>query len=513
MRPLERAALGDSVPPQDRARRARLICEDLGPTFIKLGQVLSTRSDLLAEAYTRELAKLREEARPFAFEEARTILESELHGEIETLFQEIASEPVASASISQVHRAVLPNGAPVAVKIQRPGIAKTVRADLEILKNIAHLIEHHVPDLAVHRPSLIVREFERSLHRELDFVTERKTIQRCGVLLSRDPTVRVPEIYPEYCTTRVLTMEYVEGLVINDVETLRAHGIDPEEVARRGGRILARQIFEYGLFHADPHSGNMRVLPGNVIAMLDYGMFGQLDLTTRERIADLLDGLMRQDLDRVLRAVDDLNIRGEEVDEVELRRDVSMMISSYADLTLDSIELGTLLSELMQLIRTHGLRLPPDLVLLIRSLITIESVGRTLDPHFDIAAQLGPVLHRVHRQRYQPKRLVRESAQALEDLRRTAMLLPDVLNHSLESIRRGELTLKFDLTRFETLVGQLIRASNSLTAGIVIAGLIIGSSLIVVSSEPSSGSIVLGYGGFSIAMILTIWLLWNMFHD
>jgi ubiquinone biosynthesis protein len=505
VRPFERVALGDDVPPQDRARRLRLVCEDLGPTFVKLGQVLSTRHDLLPEAYTGELAALRDDVRPFPFPEAEAILTEEFGRPPSECFAAIDEAPVASASISQVHRAVLADGRVIALKVRRPGIDKVIHADLEILKNLAQLAERRLPFLAPYTPVGLAREFERSLKRELDFNVERRTMDRCQAQFARDATAHVPRVIKEFSTGRVLAMEFISGVEVNDLEGLRAMGVEPAVVAVRGARILLRQIFDFGFFHADPHPGNLRVLPGGVVAPLDYGMFGQLDARTRERIADLLTGLLAQDTDRVLRALDALEIRGEHTDPRALRRDAAELVASYSDLTLDTIDLGSLLRELIAFIRTHHLHIPPDLVLLIRSLVTIEGVGRALDPHFDIAAQLQPFVRALTVRRFHPWRILAQTVRTGEDLQRIAMLLPDVLGQSLESIKRGELTVHFDLQGFSRLVRQLARAANTLAVGIVISGLVVSSALVLRAGSPS-----LAYAGFMLAAALGLWLGWNI---
>lgn len=505
LRPIERVATGSETAVQDRPRRLRLVCEDLGPTFVKLGQVLSTRPDIIPEAYTSELAGLRDDVRPFPFSQVEAILAEDYRRPLGEVFLEIDEQPVASASISQVHRAVLRDGRTVALKVRRPEIVKVVQADLDILKNLAQLAERRLPFLAPYKPLALAREFERSLKRELDFTIERRTMQRCQVHFADDPTAHIPYTVDAFSTSRVIAMEFIEGVRVDDVEGMRSLGIDPADVAVTGARILLKQIFHFGFFHADPHPGNLRVLRGGVVAPLDYGMFGQLDARTRERIADLLAGLISQDPDRVIHALEALDIRGDQVDPRALRRDVSELVQDYAELTLDRINLGLLLRELIAFIRAHQLHIPPDLVLLIRSLVTIESVGRNLDPHFDIARQLEPFLRELSLRRFHPLRLLRLTSHTAEDLQRIATLLPELLSTSLESIKRGELSVRFDLQGFERLVRQLTRASNTLAVGIVISGLLVASSLVL-----RVGATSLAYSGFAVGIILGIWLIWNM---
>jgi len=506
VRPIERAALGDEAPPaHDRPRRLRMVCEDLGPTFVKLGQLLSTRPDLIPESYTNELAFLRDDVRPFPYEQVEAILAQEYHRPPSECFASLDPTPVASASISQVHRAVLHDGRTVALKVRRPDIQKVVQADLDILKNLAQLAERRLPALGVYKPLALAKEFERSLKRELDFTVELQTMHRCRKQFEGDPTAHIPFTVEEFSTPRVIAMEYIGGVAVDDLEGIRGLGLDPADVAVTGAKILIKQIFQFGFFHADPHPGNLRVLAGGVIAPLDYGMFGRLDGRTRERIADLLAGLIAQDVDRLLKALDALDIRGDHVVPKALRRDVDELVHSYPDLTLDAIELSVLLRELVRVIRTHHLQIPPDLVLLIRSLVTIESTGRRLDPHFDIARQLEPPLRELTLRRYHPIRLLHQAVRSAEDLQRIATLLPDVLSQSLESIKRGELNVKFDLQGFERLVKQLTRASNTLAMGIVISGLLVASSL-VLRVGPAS----LAYTGYGAGVLLSLWLGWIM---
>lgn len=507
-RPIERAARGAETELHERPARLRMLCEELGPSFVKLGQLLSTRADLLPESYTAELALLRDSAKPFPFEQVEQILLEEFGRPALEVFQSIEREPTAAASISQVHRAVLRDGRVAAVKIQRPGIAKIVRWDLDILKNLAQLVERRIRELAVHHPLALAHEFERTIKRELDFTIERATIERCRKLFAGDPAIHVVRTFPEYCTSRVLTMEFIEGAPIDDREAILRFGRVPEEIADRGARIVLEMVFRHGFFHADPHPGNLRVLESGVIAPLDYGIFGQLDAVTRERIADLLSGLIAQDPDRVVRALQALDVRINPADGRAFRRDLAELTASYSDLSLQTISLAPLLREIFTLARTHRIQIPADLVLLIRALVGIESVARALDPRFDIAARLKPLLRELYLRRLKPDRILQESLRAGEDLRRIATILPEVLSQSLESIRQGRLKVNFDLQGFGRLVRQLTRASNSLTVGIVAAGLLVASALVLRSGAP-----LVAYAGFALALALCSWLVWNMSRD
>ncbi|MGP0064903.1 MAG: ABC1 kinase family protein [Isosphaeraceae bacterium] len=505
VRPIERVALGDGVPPHDRAQRLRLVFEDLGPTFVKLGQLLSTRPDLLPESYINELAGLRDDVRPFSFDQVEQIMKEEFGRPSSEVFASVDPVPVASASISQVHRAVLWDGRTVALKVRRPDIVKVVQADMDIIKNLAHLMERRLPMVAPYRPISLAREFERTLKRELDFSAERRNMQRCRIQFADDPTAHIPLVFEEFSTSRVIAMEFIDGVAIDDLEGIHALGAEPAAVAVTGARILLKQIFDLGFFHADPHPGNLRVLPGGVIAPLDYGMFGRLDGKTRERIADLLIGLLSQDTDRVLHALEALDVRGESLAPKEYRRDLGELVASYSELTLDTIELGPLLRDLIGFVRMYHLHIPPALVLLVRALVTIEGVGRRLDPHFDIARQLEPYLRTLAARRFHPYRLMRQTIRTTEDLQRIATLLPDLLSQSLESIKRGEMRVHFDLQGFGRLVRQLTRASNTLAVSLVISGLFIASALVL-----GSGPAPLAYAGFVSGAILCVWLFWNI---
>ena len=401
------------------------------------------------------------------------------------------------------------DGRVVALKVRRPEIAKLVRADLDIIKNLAQLVERSLPNLAVYRPLSLAREFERTIKRELDFSIERRTMQRCRIQFADDPTAHIPLVIEELSTPSVIAMEFIEGVSVDDLAGIRRLHAEPAEVAVTGARILLRQIFEYGFFHADPHPGNLRVLEGGVIAPLDYGMFGQLDGKTRERIADLLSGLLAQDSDRVIRSLESPRYPGRKARLARLspRRRRARRLVLGADARHDRPVLAAARA------RDRDPYAPPAHPPRPGPLDPVagDHRGRRPPPrpsfrHCQVSSRRSSVIWRC--ERFRPDRILSQTVRTTEDLQRIATLLPDLLSQSLDSIKRGELRVHFDLQGFERMVRKVTRASNSLSVGIVIAGLLVASSLVL-----RVGSVTLAYAGFTTGLVLCLWLVWNMSTD
>ena len=339
-----------------RAERVRLILEELGPTFVKFGQVLSTRPDLIPVEFIRELAKLQDRVPPCDIEAVRQVIVDELGRAPEALFASFEATPEASASIGQVHRAVLPGGEQVAVKVQRPGIRPVIEVDLEILLHLATLAERHVTEIALHRPVRIVEEFAKTLERELDYRLEAANIMRMARLFLDDPTVYLPAVYNDYSSGRVLTCEYVPGIKISDTEALDAAGLDRRLITRRGADLVLKQVFVHGFFHADPHPGNIFVLPENVICLLDFGMTGNIDHATREDFVDLVDAVVHRHESRTTQLLLKITEYDKEPDRRRFSRDVADFVGLHLNRPLEEIELGRLLNRLLELSANHRLR-------------------------------------------------------------------------------------------------------------------------------------------------------------
>ena len=494
-----------------RPERVRLILEELGPTFIKFGQVLSTRPDLIAAEYIVELEKLQRRVPPFPFEQVRQIVESELRRPLESAFAHFEPQSLAAASIGQVHAARLPDGEKVVVKVQRPNIRQTIEVDLEILLHLATLLERHVEGARLHRPTRIVEEFARVIEQELNYDAEAAHLERFAAQFLDDATVYVPKVYRDYSTSRVLTMEYVGGVNVGELEALAASGLDRRRIAAHGAELILKQIFVHGFFHADPHPGNVFVLPGEVICYLDFGMMGRLDRRTRENIADLVYGAAARDAPKTVAAL--LRITEQDGDlEPDLRaleRDVAEMIDVHVVPQLGRVDMGRLLQQLLQLVSRHRLRIPADLVTMLRALVVVEGLGVRLDPELDMVSRAAPYVRRLQRERFEPRRLLGMLYDSGSDLLQLLREVPGGLREALRLVRRGGLRMALEHRGFERMLDTYEHIANRIAFAIVVAALIVGSSLIVHSQLPPKwyGIPVIGLIGFLAAGIMGFVLL------
>ncbi|MEW5723058.1 MAG: AarF/ABC1/UbiB kinase family protein [Thermodesulfobacteriota bacterium] len=492
-----------------RAERVRLAIEELGPTFIKLGQMLSTRPDLLPKDFIAELVKLQDKVAPFPFSEAQQILEAELGADFSRHFQYVEPEPMAAASIGQVHRAGLAGEEEVAIKVQRPGIRRIIEVDLEILLHLATLLEKHVEGWDVNRPADIVEEFGRTLERELDYGLEAANMERFARQHSNNSNVYIPKVHRNLTTARVLTMEYVEGVKASDFDRLRRSGYDLALIADRGGELVMEQTLVHGFFHADPHPGNLLILPDNVICLLDMGMTGRVDRRTRENMGDLVLATVRQDPRSLVAALLHLTEWEEEPDVRGMTRDASAFMDKYLGRPLRELELGKLLQEVFDVALEYRLRVPPDLLLLIKALSATEGLGRQLDPDFDIISKAKPFVQRLVLERYSPRRLASEFNEYGAEVLGLVKELPGDIRALIRLARKGKFKLEVDHRGLEEMNATQDRTSNRLAFSIVLASLIVGSSLIIQSDIPPTwhGLSIIGLAGLAVAGIMGFWLL------
>jgi ubiquinone biosynthesis protein len=489
-------------------QRLRLAMEELGPTFIKLGQLLSTRPDVLDKAYIQEFSKLQDKVPAVSFDEINAQIQRELGYPAEELFAEFSTKPLAAASIAQVHRGKLNSGEEVVFKVRRPGIVKIVETDIDVLMGLAYLIEQHVPTVALYDPVGLVKEFRRSIMRELNFSREGRTVDRFAVNFAESETVYTPKIFWDYTGDIVLTMEYVDGIKISALEELTAKGYDLKEIARRGADAFLKQVLDFGLFHADPHPGNVFILPDQVICMLDYGMVGRLGQDLKDQLIDLLQALLNRDVDRIISQLlysgeltDDSNIKN-------LRRDLHDFIEDYYDIVLQDIKVGKLLTEFIEILTHHRIHFPADFMILAKALVIMEGVGRQLDPDFNMINHMRPYVNKIVFERFSPKNISEQAGRILQAYSSLAKNLPQDIKEFVNRLNRNQFKIDLEHRGLEKLVTDLDRSSNRVSFAVVIGSLIVGSSLVM---QIDKGPMILGFPllgllGYSIAGFLGLWL-------
>jgi ubiquinone biosynthesis protein len=492
-----------------RPQRLRMAFEELGPTYIKLGQVLSTRPDLVPADFIDELAKLQDDVPPFSFAEVKYAVEAEFGKPAEELFDELEEQPLASASIGQVHRARLKDGEAVAVKFQRPGIQKVIEVDLEIMLHLATLAENHIKEFEIHRPVKIIEEFARTVEREIDYRIEATNMERIARQFLDLPHAYIPLVFREFSTSRVLTTELIDGIKISKIDKLEAAGLDKKVIADRIVGLVLKQAFDHGFFHADPHPGNIFVLADNVICMVDFGMVGSVDRTTREAFVDLIDSVVHQDEIKTTQVLLSLTEWDEQPDIRALEREVADFMGRHLFKPLKDMEIGKLLQDLIGLTIRFRLRIPPDIFLMIKALSAVEDVGRTLDPEFDLIDHAAPFIKRVKLERFAPKRLSSDVFDMMSRLLQFLQQFPKDLMDLTAMIRKQKLSFQLEHKGLETMLATQDRTSNRVSFAIIIAALIIGSALIVISEIPPRvfGISLIGIIGYLVAAVMGMWLL------
>jgi ubiquinone biosynthesis protein len=491
-----------------RARRLRLTFEELGPTFIKFGQALSIHADLLPPDVVAELTLLQDAVACLQPGVAETAIEAAVGRPVSDVFSDFETTPLAAASIAQVHRATLHSGEAVAVKIRRPGIEAVIEADLAILADLAALAEKYVPEATLYSLSDMVDEFARTIRRELDLVREGRLIERVASQFAGDSTVRYPRVHWSLTTPAVLTMEFLDGVKVSAVGTPEAPGLDPQLVARRGADAVLKQILVNGLFHADPHPGNILVLPGSVVAFIDFGIVGRVNREMRQWLVETILAVGGRDSERLADIVVAVAMPLRPVDMGELARDIPEMLDVYADVALGELSLSEVLASVTAAMARHRLQLPPDLLLLIKSVTTIEAVGRQLDPSIKLVVLATPFVESLVEQRHSPAALALRTADASREVVKALRTLPRSLTEIARKASTDGLEIQFVHRNLDFFVREMDRSSNRLSFAVVIAAIVIASSIMVhaAAGPLAFGYPVLGLAGFLAAGVLGIGL-------
>ena len=498
--------------------RIRLALTELGPTFVKLGQILATRVDVFPPNWIAEFEHLHNQVPPVPFELLQSELESTWGKPIDELFLAFDREPFAAASIAQVYRATLLDGTPVVVKVRRPSILTKIEADLRILAHLARLMELEMPESRRFRPVQIVGQLKRSLLRELDLVKEARNLEVFGRNFSGNEGVNggvyIPRVYWELCNEMVNVQEELVGIPATELKRAREAGLDLKLLAARGSDAVLKMILVDGYFHADPHPGNVIFMPDNRLGLIDFGMVGRVTDSRREQLIDFLDALVQKN------ELGLLNILSQwagdaEVDEENLAYDISELIFGYDDLSLRDLRIGPLLSEITAVMRDNNLSLPPDLTLLFKALITLEGLGHQLDPDFHIVDHLTLFVGQVIEARYSPQSLAKRAQRGMKEMAEVMFGLPRDVARLFRQARRGRLRIDLDLKRLDHFGVQLNRATNRLTMGVLTASLVVGSSIIMtVDGGPELfGLPLFGLLGFLVAFLNSIWILIAIWHS
>ena len=500
----------------DVPTRLRCTLQDLGPTFVKLGQVLATRVDLLPPAWIDELGKLQNAVPALPWDAVLPQLREDLGAEPEAVFARVEHEPLAAASLAQAHRAWLVDGSAVVLKIRRPGIRDTVEADLRLLKHLAVIVEKNLPELRRYHPQRIVQQFSASLRRELDFAAECRNAERIAHNFAGRDDIVIPRVYWQWTCERLNVQECLEGVPGRDLAAVDAMGLDRVQLARTGAGLVLKMVLEDGFFHADPHPGNIFYMPDGAIGVIDFGMVGRVTEQRRFQIVRLLHGLVAHDSAAVAEVLADWTEENNDIDEVRLQESADVFVDQYRGVPLKDLRMGAMLGDVTAMLREHGLSLPADLALMIKAFLTLEGMGRQLDPDFDMASEARPYLERAMLERFAPDVLVRRGRRTLSGLVDLLRDMPRDVHRLLQSARRGKLQMHIEVDTLRAFGEQVDRAANRLTMGIITASLVIGSSIVMNSVGGGVSNrwlMALGVLGFVGAALCGVWILFSIWRS
>lgn len=459
--------------------RARMALEELGPTYVKLGQVLSMRHDLIPAKYANEFAKLQDNVPPFDFESVKRIIKQDLGKDVDELFSEFRKEPIASASIGQVHYAKLLDGTEVAVKVQRPGIKRVIESDLDIMYSIAGFTEQHVEGAELYRPTDIVDEFSKSIHAEMDYVREATNIERFSNNLKDDSNIYIHDVYWECCGDFVLTTEYIKGIKGDDFEKIDKYGFDRYKIAEVGGKSFMKQVFEDGVFHADVHSGNVMLMWDGRIALLDFGMVGYLPDYMRKGLVDTLIAIVERDTSQYIEILREFGMIGYNVDTSKLILDIEYILNKYYGRPLYHLDGAAMIEDIVAVLRKNRVTIPNNLAMLIKGMMTIGGFGTLMAPDFNIITIAESYAKKLMRERLSPVNITKEVYKDARGFGRFFHKLPKQLSNILTSVQDGEVRIVFKHEGIEPVVSVINATSNRLSFSLIIASIIIGSSLII----------------------------------
>jgi ubiquinone biosynthesis protein len=489
--------------------KARMMLEELGPTYIKLGQILSMRQDLIPPEYANEFSKLQDDVQPFEMDEVEKLIRAELGSETKDIFEFFEAIPIAAASIGQVHRAKLKSGEDVVVKVQRPGIRKIINSDLDIMYSIAYFAEEHLPEARLYQPVGIVEEFERSIKAEMDYTQEGRNADHFARNFRDDPRIYIPKVYWDCTSTKVLTLEFIDGVKSSSFGELDSMGVDRQGIVIDVLKAFMKQIYDDGFFHADLHPGNVFIMKDGRIALLDFGMAGFLSQDMRNLLIDDLIAITRGDTVLYIELLRELGSIDENTDLSALKMDIDQLIYKYYGRPLRQLNTALILEEMINLLRKYQVRVPSNIALLSKGAMTAESFGSLMDPDINLAVIAEPFAKKAIKDRLRFTNIAGSTYRDASNWARVLHKAPIKIGHILDIAERGYLKLRFDPHGFDRVVSEIDAASNRLSFSLIISAIIVGSSFIIQTGmEPHIWGVpLLGVIGFLMAGFLGMWLV------
>ncbi len=497
-----------------RSERIRKSIEELGPTFIKMAQILSTRPDLIPLDLAEEFAKLQDRVDPVPFEEIEPLFVEEFGKSSKELFKK-ELELVASASLGQVYKGILSeNGETVAVKVLKPRAKEIIKTDLELLRKISQVLEERLKNYGIESPQKIINEFEKTLYKELDYTIEALNLKRFARNFEGEEKILVPKLYEKYSSSKILTVEYIDGIKVSDIHHLERSGIDPKSVAKNGFELFCRQIFEFRFFHADPHPGNIFVLANNKIAFLDFGMMGSISEKDRRYFVDMIYYVVKEEEEKAAMAILQLaRIENENLDKDAFAKDMGDIIRTYFYGSLKEIKLKNLLTDIVSLMSQYRVYFKENNYLLVKALITIEGVGKRLDPEFNAAKEIEPYIRRFYKEFFSLRAFLEKTEELPKEIADFFRGFPQDIKALIEKIKSGELKIEFEHLGLEKMEETLEKSANRLSIAIIIAAILIGSALIVLAKTPPlvRDIPILGIAGFVVAVVMGVILIHSIY--
>lgn len=502
------AVKGHTVP-----EKLRMAFTELGPSFIKLAQLLSSRPDLITVHFADEFKKLQDEVPPFPSEEAKRIIEEEMQLPIDLVFAKFHDKPTAAASIAQVHRAILLDGSDVIIKVQRPDIREQIETDINILTIIARLMDKHIPESKFFNPIGIVEEFSRTVRQELDFSEEAKNCSRFRKNFENNPDVYIPKVYEEFTTGKMLILERINGIRIDDISGIEGMGLDRRELAKNGVDAYFKMVLEDGFFHADPHPGNIFAMPTGQIGFMDFGIVGRVTDEMKETMANTFLALINKDFDRLIDQYIEVGLVTEEADLIAFREgfksDLVYFLEPLYGLTLKEINFSEYMDTVMHLAMKYNMKIPSDLLLVNKTMMILENIGKKLDPDFDFIAAAEPYASKLVREKLSPSRIFEKTKKSIEEIGDFVVVFPRQMKQIIRKVLKGDIHLKLTHIGLEKLTRDMDKASNRISFSLIVSSFLLGSAIMHATGVGPKiyGFSIVGLSSFGFAFLFGIWLI------